>query len=59
MNLELTPEGIALMEDLYPKFNAAETEVVAGLSERNLRNLTKSLRLIVNGLDAVEHSATD
>src|SRR4051812_20952354 len=51
VNLELTSEGIALMEDLYPKFNAAETEVVAGLSERNLRNLTNSLRVIVNGLD--------
>jgi DNA-binding MarR family transcriptional regulator len=59
VNLELTPEGRALMEDLYPKFNAAETEVVAGLSERNLKNLTKSLRVIVSGLDASEPSETD
>jgi MarR family transcriptional regulator, organic hydroperoxide resistance regulator len=59
VTLELTPEGTALMEDLYPKFNAAETEVVAGLSERNLKNLTKSLRVIVNGLDAIEDSETD
>ena len=59
VTLELTPEGIALMEDAIPKFNAAETEVVAGLSERNLKNLTKSLRHIVNGLDTIEHHGTD
>ena len=47
------------MEDLYPRFNAAETEVVAGLSERNLKNLTKSLRHIVSGLDTSEDPEGD
>jgi DNA-binding MarR family transcriptional regulator len=51
VNLELTPEGVALMEDLYPRFNAAESEIVAGLSDRNLTSLTKSLRYIVTELD--------
>ena len=52
VNLELTPSGVALMKDLYPAFNAAEAEVVAGLSPRSLAQLTNNLRSIVTNLEA-------
>jgi MarR family transcriptional regulator, organic hydroperoxide resistance regulator len=52
VNLELTSEGAALMKELYPIFNAAEAEVVAGLSPRKLSELTNSLRSIVTELEA-------
>ena len=51
VNLELTPSGVTLMKELYPAFNAAETEMVAGLSPRSLAQLTNSLRSIVTELE--------
>jgi len=51
VNLELTPSGVTLMKELYPAFNAAEAEMVAGLSPRSLAQLTKSLRSIVTELE--------
>jgi hypothetical protein len=50
----MTPAGDALMKELYPLFNAAESEVVAGLSDRSLKGLTQSLRSIVTDLEARE-----
>jgi len=52
VNLDLTPAGLILIKELYPAFNAAEAEVVAGLSERSLAQLTSSLRSIVTELEA-------
>ena len=52
VNLELTPAGIGLMKKLYPAFNAAEAEIVAGLTPRGLNQLTNSLRSIVTELEA-------
>src|SRR5215211_5211500 len=52
VNLELTPAGAKLMKELYPAFNAAEAEVVSGLSPRKLSELTNSLRSIVTELEA-------
>jgi DNA-binding MarR family transcriptional regulator len=52
VNLELTRAGMDLMTELYPVFNAAEAEVVAGLSPRKLSDLTNSLRSIVTELEA-------
>ena len=49
--LELSDAGTDLMTTLYPVFNAAEAEVVASLSDRNLTVLTDSLRQIVTDLD--------
>jgi DNA-binding MarR family transcriptional regulator len=57
VNLELTPAGDTLMTEIYPIFNAAESEVVAGLSDRGLKDLTRSLRAIVTELEALD-SAT-
>ena len=51
VNLELTPSGVALMNELYPAFNAAEAEIVSGLSPRSLAQLTDSLRSIVTELE--------
>jgi MarR family transcriptional regulator, organic hydroperoxide resistance regulator len=52
VNLELTPAGMGLMKMLYPAFNAAEAEIVAGLTPRGLTQLTNSLRSIVTELEA-------
>jgi DNA-binding MarR family transcriptional regulator len=52
VNLELTPAGVSLMKELFPIFNAAEAEVVAGLSPRELTDLTSSLQCIVSDLEA-------
>ena len=54
VNLDMTAEGDALMKELYPLFNAVESEVVAGLSERSVKDLTRSLRSIVTELEARE-----
>ncbi len=51
VDLRLTPEGIALMNEIYPKFNAVESRVVAGLSGRRKKELTDSLRTIVTDLE--------
>lgn len=45
--LHLTEEGEELMSDLYPVFNQAETQLVAGLRRRDVENLTEALRHIV------------
>lgn len=47
VRLELTKSGVELMTELYPKFNAAETAVVAQLSDKSKSNLTRDLRKIV------------
>jgi len=45
--LRLTDEGLNLMEKLYPAFNAVESELVSGLSERAVQDLTRILRNLV------------
>lgn len=52
--LSLTDSGRVLMEEIYPAFNAVETEVVAQLPERKVKDLTKSLRRIVQRLEELE-----
>ena len=47
VNLELTAEGIALMEELYPEFNAVESKLVADLKARQLEGMTAALRTLV------------
>jgi hypothetical protein len=39
------------MKELYPAFNAAEAEIVSGLSPRSVAELTDSLRSIVTELE--------
>jgi MarR family transcriptional regulator, organic hydroperoxide resistance regulator len=52
VNLKLTEAGSAMMRQLYPAFNAAESDVVACLSQRAVTDLTRSLRLLVTNLDS-------
>jgi len=59
VNLELTPSGVTLMKELYPAFNAAEAEMVAGLSPRSLAQLTNSLRSIVTELETKPSTRRD
>jgi DNA-binding MarR family transcriptional regulator len=49
---ELTPEGEALIADLFPRFNAEESFVVSRLSDREQECLTSALRSIHGLLDA-------
>jgi DNA-binding MarR family transcriptional regulator len=51
VHLRVTPDGLALMEDLYPAFNAVESQVVSKLSKRAVADLTRSLRTIVTCLE--------
>ncbi len=52
VELTLTPCGVALMEEVFPHFNAVEAEVVKGLSSRRRKDLTSSLRHIVSVIEA-------
>lgn len=51
VELHLTATGQALMEDMYPRFNAIEAQVVSGLSSQQKADMTKSLRRIVTSID--------
>jgi MarR family transcriptional regulator, 2-MHQ and catechol-resistance regulon repressor len=45
--LELSAAGRALMDDLYPRFNAGETELVSNLSQAERASLARLLRRLV------------
>lgn len=47
VELRLTDQGRQLMTELYPEFNAAEAELVAGMGSDEVSCLTESLRHIV------------
>lgn len=47
VELRLSDEGETLMTRLYPEFNKAESELVAGLSPAAVDTLTDSLRHVV------------
>jgi DNA-binding MarR family transcriptional regulator len=51
VRLRLTPEGTALMERIYPEFNAVESEIVKQLSERRVSSMTRTLRDVVNAVE--------
>ncbi len=51
VTIRLTPTGTALMEELYPEFNAVEAEIVSGLTSRRISEMTGSLRTIVTRLE--------
>lgn len=50
--LSLTGSGRKLMEGLFPAFNQEEAFVVRGLSGKQRADLAKSLRIIVEQLEA-------
>jgi len=47
VRLRLSDKGVSLMEELYPAFNSVESQVVSGLSERAVKDLTRVLRNLV------------
>ena len=54
VQLSLTEAGVALMEELYPRFNAAEAEVVARLAPEGLPLLTEHLRTMVRTVEDMD-----
>jgi MarR family transcriptional regulator, organic hydroperoxide resistance regulator len=54
VHLKLTAEGLALMDRLYPRFNAAEAEVVARISRAELPELTEHLRTMVTTVEEID-----
>lgn len=54
VELRLTPEGVKLMEELYPRFNAIESQVVSGLSSKRKKDMTGSLRDIVTAIEETQ-----
>lgn len=59
IDLELTDEGRALIEELLPEFNRVEADLVASLPARSLRSLTSSLRRIVERAEELEDALLD
>jgi DNA-binding MarR family transcriptional regulator len=51
VELHLTDAGRAMMEELYPKFNAIETKVVGRLPGERVEGMTESLRAIVTTIE--------
>ena len=51
VHLQLTDAGAKLMQELYPAFNAVESEVISVLSERDVASLTRNLRTIVTTVE--------
>ena len=57
VELNLTDEGRALMEEVYPKFNAMESKVVSKLTTKRTTELTRGLRNIVTTIEHLEKQA--
>jgi len=57
VRLRLTDEGVALMEKLYPEFNAIESEIVSRLSSNKVTTLTRALRDVVKSVEATHNGA--
>lgn len=53
VELRLSEQGEKLMVELYPEFNAAEAELVAGLGPTQVNELTDSLRHIVTTAEEI------
>lgn len=51
VQLQLTPAGVEMMTELYPKFNAQEAAVVRELSGDSVTNLTRDLRQIIESVE--------
>ena len=57
VRLRLTNEGVALMEELYPEFNAIESEIVSRLSSNKVTTLTRALRDVVKSVETTHNGA--
>ncbi|MGC1207732.1 MAG: MarR family transcriptional regulator [Ornithinimicrobium sp.] len=52
--LQLTPEGTALMEDLFPEFNRAESQLVRDFDPSQLEQMTLILRHFIESNETIE-----
>jgi MarR family transcriptional regulator, 2-MHQ and catechol-resistance regulon repressor len=50
VELGITDEGRQVMEDLFPKFNQGEIEMIKGLTEEEQTNLLKMLRHVIKNM---------
>jgi DNA-binding MarR family transcriptional regulator len=57
VRVALTPKGRRLIEELFPRFNAGETALVAGLDEEDRRQLATLLRRLLHSARAGETEA--
>lgn len=51
VELHLTEQGLALIEEVFPAFNAIESSVVSNLGEGDQQGLVTSLRSIVKAIE--------
>ena len=51
VRLRLTPEGMELMDKIFPEFNAVESEIIANLSDNKVNGLTRTLRDVVKSVE--------
>lgn len=59
INVQLTPEGEALFEQLYPEARQGIADIFSALNQRELHSLTESLRKLRNrGADVLKLSRT-
>jgi DNA-binding MarR family transcriptional regulator len=47
VNLKLSPDGVKLMEEIYPEFNKTESTVVGDLDQKQITVMTDALRTLV------------
>ena len=57
VSLELTDEGSALLDELFPKFNAVEAQIVRAFEGAELDELTTSLRKVVQSIEELDSEA--
>ncbi|MGB3828730.1 MAG: MarR family transcriptional regulator [Ornithinimicrobium sp.] len=55
VELELTQEGISLMNRLYPEFNRGEARLLRDMESEDMIHLTELLRQVVTLTEAVEN----
>ena len=51
VTVTLTPAGLDLIEDLFPRFNAFEGAMSAGMTEPEKHELARLLRLVTTNAD--------
>ncbi|RNB79497.1 MarR family transcriptional regulator [Brevibacillus fluminis] len=51
VRLRITEKGRQIIEELYPKFNQGESQVVKGLSMEEQKAITKMLRKMIENID--------
>ncbi|MGO0063436.1 MarR family transcriptional regulator [Brevibacillus fluminis] len=53
VRLRITEKGRQIIEELYPKFNQGESQVVKGLSMEEQKAVTKMLRKMIENIDEI------